>query len=89
MPGTTIRGVLATIRWAYYNAAAIHGYTITRTEAGRWSVYGTVVMADAYKMAQRPLYLIASHRFGEWRWPIERFHLLDGRFTAELGMLED
>jgi hypothetical protein len=89
MPGVTIRGVVATIEWAYYNAAAINGYTITRTETGQWSVRGTVVMADAYKMAQRPLYLLAPHRYGKWRWPIERFQLNEGRFTAALGVLEE
>jgi hypothetical protein len=45
------------------------------------------VLADAFKMAQRPLVFVAKHRKGEWRWPIQLMTLHpDGhRWTATLG----
>ena len=65
-----IRGVVGQIRWAYYTAAAINGYTVTRSKAGAWSLSATVVLADAFKIAQRPLLFVAPHEKGEWVWPI-------------------
>jgi hypothetical protein len=84
----TIRGVVGQIKWHYYNAAAINGYTVTRTgTAGdaTWSLRGTVVLADAFKMAQQPLMFIAPTQHGEWRWPILSVQMVDGSLTATLG----
>jgi hypothetical protein len=69
MSGATITGVVGQITWAYYTAAAINGYTVTRAD-GRWHLVGTVVMTDAYKLSQRPLFFVAPHAQGEFRWPI-------------------
>lgn len=71
-----IKGVVGTIRWHYYVAAAIHGFTVTpRTRDRRaWSLRATVVLSDAFKMTQRPLVFSASLRGGrEWCWPIMSF----------------
>lgn len=76
------------IKWAYYVAAAINGYSVTR-EADQWTLRGTVVLADAYKLAQRPLLFVAPHAKGEWRWPILALTLIDGRLTATLGAPEE
>jgi hypothetical protein len=85
MPGGSITGVVGSIAWHYYTAAAINGYTVTRTDEAGWRLAGTIVLADAYKMAQRPLTFVAPHAKGEWRWPIETLELADGRVFAHLG----
>lgn len=79
-----IRGVKAVIRWAYYNAAAINGYTVTRKD-GTWNLRATVVSSDAFKMAQRPLVFVAPHAKGEWRWPIESLRVEANQLVATLG----
>lgn len=82
----TIRGKVAAVKWAYYTAAAIEGYTVTH-EAGAWSVSGTLVpgAVDAYKMAQRPLFFVAPFKGGAWRWEIKRVDRREGQFVATLA----
>lgn len=87
-----IQGVVGHVKWAYYNAAAINGYVVVPDKGGRaWSLSATVVLSNAYNMAQRPLWFVApmtSKTKGriEVRWPIETFLLTDGsRLTARLG----
>lgn len=84
MAGGSITGVVGQIKWHYYVAAAINGYTVTRNE-GVWSLRGTVVLSDAFKLSQRPLTFVAPHERGEWRWPIETLQIADGALTARLG----
>ena len=87
------RGAKAEIRWHTYPAAAILGYTIARTAAGALTVRATVVLSDAYKLAQRPLTFVIPVRLGkpprqrdhEYRYPIETFTLVDGALTATFG----
>lgn len=67
-----ITGVVGQIKWSYYTAAAINGYTVRRrSKDGQWSLTATMVLADAFKLRQRPLMFVAPHEKGEWRWPIE------------------
>src|SRR5262245_18017139 len=91
-----IRGVVAAIKWFpngtivpgagdYFNAAAIEGYTITRSPDNRWAAVGRVILADAYKLTQRPLVLVAPVKGGEFRWAIRSFEIRDGRLRADLG----
>ena len=88
MPRGSIRGVVGLIRWAYYTAAAVNGYTVTQTTQG-WRLQATVVNADAFKMAQRPLLFVAPHQRGEWRWPILSLERRpDGTVSAQLGPQE-
>ena len=85
--GARIRGVVASIRWAYYTAAKIEGYTVTRSKTGQWSVHAQVILADAFKVKQRPLLFVAWHDKGEWRWPIDTdtMHLDNNILRANLG----
>ena len=83
MAGLTIRGVVGRIEWGYFNAAAINGYTVTRTD-GHWRVSGIVVLADSFKLAQQPLLFVAPHAHGTWRWPIVELSVMDGRLAATL-----
>jgi hypothetical protein len=83
-----LKGVVGHIKWHYYTAAAINDYTVVRDrKTGKWSLSATVVLSDAFKMAQRPLTFTAKHAKGEWRWPIEsvQLHPDTHRLTATLG----
>jgi hypothetical protein len=87
-----ITGVVGSIRWHYYTAAAINGFTVTplQKDRSRWSLRATVVLSDSFKMAQRPLTFVATLRNGqEWTWPITamRTETLSGVpvLVAELG----
>jgi hypothetical protein len=87
-----VSGVVATIKWHHYPAAAINNYTVTPTNKARttWELSATVVLADAFKMAQVPLVFVAKHAKGEWRFPVLGFaRRTDGQyqgpFTATLG----
>jgi len=73
--GATIRGVVGAITWSYYTAARIEGYTVTRARDGAWTLSATVVVADAFKLAQRPLQFVAPHQKGKWTWPITDLEL--------------
>lgn len=83
--GALIRGVVGQIKWHYYTAAAINGYTVSRNDQREWSLRGTVVLSDAFKLTQRPLTFVAPHAKGEWRWPIESMTVADGSLVAKLG----
>lgn len=85
MPSATIRGVVGQIRWSYYTAAAINGYTVTHTPAGAWTLRATIVASDAFKLRQKPLRFVAPHKAGSWVWPIESCDLVNGVLTARLG----
>jgi len=96
-----ITDVVGSIRWHYYTAAGIHGYTVSPcNKAGTaWDLVATVVLSDAFKMAQTPLVFCAMHtKKGldgkcvvktEWRWPILSCQLVDHQLTARLGPPED
>jgi hypothetical protein len=86
--GLQIRGVVGQVKWSYYIAAGIHGYTVQRDQAGAWSLRGAVVVSDAFKLSQRPLVFVAPHAKGEWRWPIIGLEIQGGSLTAALGPLE-
>lgn len=79
-----ITGVVGHIKWHYYTAAAINGYTVSRAGT-EWSLRAIVVLSDAFKLTQRPLKFHAPHEHGEWVWPIESMQIADGALTARLG----
>jgi hypothetical protein len=86
-----LRGVVGIVKWSYYRAAVIEGYRVVRREQphhDKWALTATVVMADAFKLTQRPLLFEAPYQGGVWRWPIEAFDLVNGKLTAQLGRLE-
>jgi hypothetical protein len=92
-----IRGVVGQIRWAYYVAAGVEGYTVVRNQrpASRpgvkatWSLKARIVGSDKFKMAQRPLLFVAPHAKGRWMWPIEDFVMVQDELTARLGPVEE
>lgn len=81
----SVKGVVAQIKWSYFTAAAINGYTVTRSADNTWALRATVVMSDSFKLSQRPLLFVAPHQSGDWRWPIEEIDISNGAVTARLG----
>jgi hypothetical protein len=49
-----------------------------------WQLTATIVRADAFQCARRPLYFTAAHDKGSWCWPVETLHIHGGRLTARL-----
>jgi len=88
-----LSGVVGHIKWAYYTAAQIEGYAVSRSQDGRiWSLVATVVLSDAFKMAQSPLTFVAKHAKGEWRFAILEPPTLNPdthQLTARLGPPEE
>lgn len=92
-----LTGVVGSIKWHYYTAAAIQGYTVTRSKDGtRWGLTAIVVLSDAFKMAQQPLTFTAlrtkhgldGHTVvkSAWRWPIlSIIERTEHSLTARLG----
>ena len=81
-----LTGVIGAIKWHHYTAAGIHGYTVTRSKDGtRWALTATVVLSDAFKMAQTPLTFVATHKKGQWRFPILTMQRAEHTLTATLG----
>jgi hypothetical protein len=86
---SVIEGVVAEVRWSHYTAAAINGYQLTwKRDVRRWQLSATVVLADAFKIAQRPLIFVARVRNADWEFEILSFDLpgLRGPLTARLGL---
>ena len=82
-----LSGDIGSIKWEHYTAAAIHGYTVAPTDKTLtvWTLQATVVLADAFKMAQRPLVFTAKHPKGEWCFPIKTLARTEYGLTATLG----
>lgn len=85
MTGGAIRGVVGRIEWRYFVAAAIEGYTVTRSADNQWSLLATVIQADAFKLRQRPLVFAAPYDAGVWRWPIQSLDVGPNHIRATLG----
>ena len=92
-----VRGQAAQIRWAYYVAAGVEGFTLMQQSTPtprpgmrpKWSVTARIVGADKFKMAQRPLLFVAVVREKRWLFQIEDFRIVEDRLTATLGPRED
>lgn len=80
-----IDGVTASLRWGYTHAATLGTWTVTKREDGRWNLKATVVSADTFRVAQRPLVFEAPLNNGAWRWPVVELQVVDGSLTATLG----
>ena len=83
----SITGRVAALKWSYYNAAAVEGYTVTRTDKA-WTATGAIVpgAVDPFKLAQRPLFFVAPFKGGAWRWEVKSLTLFEpGRFSDHLG----
>jgi hypothetical protein len=82
-----INGLAASIKWHYFEAARIDGYSLHRDPlTRRWSVTGEIVSFDPFKLSQSPLRLVVPHKHGQWIWPIvSAIPRRTGQFSAALG----
>jgi len=98
--GARVRGVVGQVRWGYYDAARLEGYTAQRDpKTQRWSLRARVVpgSANAFNMRQRPLRFIAPYvipaKAGkpelkrQWEWLVEDADITAGVLTARLEPL--
>lgn len=82
--GRPIRGIVGRLDWGYFPAAAINGYTARQCADGTWTLHGTAINVNAFKIRQRPLVFVAPHKEGEWRWPVTRIDLGEGQGPREV-----
>ena len=86
MPGGSISGVVGRIEWAYYVAAEIDGYVVTRSDDNRWSLVGTPKGSpNTYHLRQRPLLFVAPTARGALCFPIESIDVGPNHIRATLG----
>jgi len=87
-----VRGVAGEIRWAYYIAAGVEGWTLMAPRTGgpvTWSLSARIVGSDRFKMAQRPLLFVTQLGTVRSVWQIQHFRLEGDRLTATLGPREN
>jgi hypothetical protein len=86
-----VRGTAGEIRWAYYIAAGVEGWTLLVPRPGKraWSLSARIVGSDKFKMAQRPLLFVTQFGKGRSVWPIEQFRIEGDRLIATLGPREN
>ena len=70
-------------------AGGDHGYRVARDGLAAWTLTGRLVMADPYKLAQRPLVFVAPHKRGEWRWPMTNLRSWTANVSASLGAIQE
>ena len=81
------------IDYGYFPAATLHGFTVTRSSKGDWSLRGRAVSWDAFNLTRTPLVLVVPHmeqkskKVGEWRWPVRTVRVEHGDVAAVLGPL--
>jgi hypothetical protein len=89
MVGGVIRGHVAILKWQYYDAATIEGYTVTHSSDHDWTATARVVSTNAFNLAAGTragaLVFHAPIQGGVWRWPIRRYELTNGALRADLG----
>lgn len=89
MPNTTtVTGSAADLFWGYRPAGRLGAWSVAGAP-GAWVLTATLLSADAFTLAQRPLTFVATHAKGHWRWPIASLDRHDnGTLTATLGAPE-
>lgn len=79
---TSLEGVL---RWGYHSAARLRHWTMTRNEAGQWTVTGTLAEVNDYAVSQRPLTFVTPKGLA---WPITELQIAGASCVAVLGPKE-
>lgn len=85
--GVTVTGVKGSLKWSYYEAAALGAWTVTTVE-GKRTLSAAVNTANASRVSQRPLRFMAYHEKVSWSWPIIELQLEGASLTAVLGPRE-
>ena len=97
LPQRIIRGREGQIRWAYYVAAGVEGFSLLQHTTPpprpgvrpKWTLSARIVGADKFKMAQRPLLFVTIAKEKRWLFQIEDFRITGDHLTATLGPRED
>lgn len=83
-----ITGAVAYVRWTYYDAATIEGFSITRA-GDAWAVAGRVVQSNSFNLTQRPLTFVVpvvwQGRPRDWVWPVRTCAIESGVLRGFLG----
>jgi hypothetical protein len=82
-----IRIAEGTLRWGYHIAATLQTCTVSTTDGVR-TLTGTVVSADAFRLAQQPLTFVVTHPTKAWSWPIHSLQVAGSALTARCGPRE-
>lgn len=81
-----MRGVNGQVFWGYQLAATVKGWTAVRgSPSDPGTVTATIVEADTFRVSQRPLTFVVTHKHGVWRWPIQTLQIADGTLVASLS----
>jgi tripartite-type tricarboxylate transporter receptor subunit TctC len=78
-------GAVGRIMWSYFTAATVQGYTLTKHQAGGWTMDGHVADANPFNLTQRPLVFHVPHKKGVWHWPVVSVTIQDRYLVARLG----
>lgn len=81
----TVTGVEGRVIWGYRSVATLHAWTISKDEAGPWTLAGTLADVDDFAVTQRPLKFVAPNG---WRWPVESLQTVGASLSAVLGPKE-
>jgi hypothetical protein len=83
--GISMRGLEARIDWGYYIAGTVGAWTVTRSApADPGTVTATIRQLDSYRVSQRPLEFVVTHKHGVWRWTIDTLQIHGEGLTATL-----
>jgi hypothetical protein len=87
----SVRGVVGEITYAYFSAATLRDYVVTRRGRAGWTLRAAIAKRDAFNLTRRPLMFVAPHinqktgARGEWRWPVLDLAVTNTTITATLG----
>ncbi len=81
----TISGPEGVLRWGWHQAARLRSWTMTRNEAGQWTVTGTLAEVNDYAVSQRPLTFVTPKGLV---WQITELQLRGASCVAVLGPQE-
>ena len=79
-----IRGLRATVRWGYHEAAILGAWTVEER-----TLTATIERVDRFRLAQQPLVFVAPHARGSWRWTMVECTVTGDTLTARLGPLSE
>jgi hypothetical protein len=84
-----MRGVEARIYWSYLLVGTVGAWSVTRSSPDDPGIVTAEVrQLDSYRVSQRPLEFVVTHKHGAWRWPIETLQVHGEGLTATLSRKE-
>lgn len=88
MPGITIGGLSAVIKWGYHEAASLGKWDLSARETGG-DLTAKVVSSKDFELSQPVLKFCVMRQNGPaWKWPVLSLWIADGTLHAQLGPQE-